>query len=154
MPTVIELAVKLNREASEGLARSLRAMPAEKTTWKPLDVGRDAVDQAVECAGFNLLGAKCLTTREDPKIDLAAFEQMKAENNTPEKALALLDRATTSLVAAIEAFPPEHLDDTVTMPWGMKMTFAELLFLNYWNLVYHQGQIAYIQTLYGDREMH
>jgi hypothetical protein len=40
------------------------------------------------------------------------------------------------------------------MPWGAKMTFAELLFLNYWNLVYHQGQIAYIQTLYGDREMH
>jgi len=29
-----------------------------------------------------------------------------------------------------------------------------VMFGAYWNMTYHEGQIAYIQTLYGDRAMH
>lgn len=31
-----------------------------------------------------------------------------------------------------------------------QVTTADLLFLAYWNLVYHTGQINYLQTMLGD----
>ena len=31
-----------------------------------------------------------------------------------------------------------------------RATTADLLFLAYWNLVYHTGQINYLQTMLGD----
>ena len=41
-------------------------------------------------------------------------------------------------------------------PGGSMQTFtvAELTEYPRWNANYHQGQIGYIQTLYGDRDMH
>ena len=156
MTTVIELIAKLNRQASQGLARNIKAMPEDKVSWHPMDVGRDAIDQAIECAGIYFLAAKSLTTRENPVFDPAAFEAMKTENDTTEKVLALLEKGTDTFVAAVEAFPPEHLDDKVTLPFGggMEMTFADMMLLAHWNTVYHVGQVTYIQTLYGDKEMH
>lgn len=65
-------------------------------------------------------------------------------------------QATTDLCQAILAFPADRLDDEVTLPFGPGVTFtmAEVLGLHYWNLVYHLGQVNYIQTALGDREMH
>src|SRR5689334_6139494 len=102
MPTVIELAAKLNREAAEAMARSANVMPDDKVVWKPLDAGRTTLDQIQECGGINFSGAQILQTRSVPPFDDAArqrFEQMKAENDTLEKALALLKAGTDSLVA-------------------------------------------------------
>jgi hypothetical protein len=31
---------------------------------------------------------------------------------------------------------------------------ADMLFMGYWNLTYHMGQVNYIQMLLGDTEMH
>jgi len=156
MPTVSQLAAKLNRDAAATLARNIKAMPEEKVTWKPLDNGRSALDQLQECAIISFFGAKLLQTREVPPFDREGFEKLRAENDTPEKALALLDKGIDTLAAAIEAFPPEHLDDTLTLPFlgGMEKSFAELMLLTYWNMVFHEGQICFIQTLYGDHEMH
>jgi hypothetical protein len=160
MASVKELAVKLNREASASMARTANAMPPEKVTWQPLEMGRTTLDQIQECGAINHFGAKVLQTREAPPFDEAArerFARLKADHDTLEKALKLLDNGTEALVAAIEAFPEEDLDAMITLPFGpegMTMSFAELMLMSYWNVVYHQGQINYIQTLYGDKEMH
>jgi hypothetical protein len=34
------------------------------------------------------------------------------------------------------------------------MTFAEILSLHHWNMVYHLGQINQIQLILGDKVMH
>jgi hypothetical protein len=36
----------------------------------------------------------------------------------------------------------------------MTVSLADVCFLHYWNTVYHLGQVNYLQTLLGDREMH
>jgi hypothetical protein len=79
-----------------------------------------------------------------------------AEIETPDKALAALEKNTAVLVSAIEALPNELLGDKLILPFGegMEMTLAEVQFAAYWNMVYHVGQIAYVQTLYGDKQMH
>jgi hypothetical protein len=156
MPSIQQFAVQATREVAEALARTASAMPPDKQTWKPLDAGRTALDQVQECAGICYFAAQILQTRAVPPMDPDQMAQFKAENDTMEKALAALKAGTETYMSAIEAFPPEHLEETITLPFGAGYvrTFAQFMFLNYWNMVYHIGQINYIQTLYGDKEMH
>ncbi|MBW3625872.1 MAG: hypothetical protein KY468_20965 [Armatimonadetes bacterium] len=156
MPTVQELAVILTREEAAGFARNALAMPAEKLTWKPMDAGRSALDMIIECGAMNLFTPKILEARAFPDIQRGWMDSYRAENDTLDKALDLLQSGTDALVAAIQAFPAEDLDETITLPFGGGMTksYAEVMLVPYWNMCYHQGQICYIQTLYGDREMH
>jgi len=155
MPTINELMAKMNRQAAEGLARSVLAMPPEKQTWQPEDTARSALDQIAECGAVNLWMARIFQERAVPPLDMGQLDRLKAENNTQEKALTLLQAGTKALVAAIEALAPEYLDDTVQLPWKeAPSTLAEVMIMPYWNMVYHLGQINYIQTLYGDQEMH
>ncbi len=53
-------------------------------------------------------------------------------------------------------FPDEKFDDKFTLPFdgGQVITMKENMAYPMWNFTYHQGQIAYIQTLYGDRNMY
>ena len=59
----------------------------------------------------------------------------------------------------ILTFADAKLKDTVDLPFGkggsLKVfTMAEIMDYPRWNATYHLGQIAYIQTLYGDKEMY
>ncbi len=156
MPTVQEIAANLAKKQASSLSQAVKASPEEKCGWKPLDNGRCMIDQVVECGGLNFFASQLLQTREVPPIDPSMLDTLKQQNDTSEKALALLEGGTDALVAAIQAFPTEHLDDTITLPFGGGMTksFAEIMFMAYWNMAYHEGQINYIQTLYGDKDMH
>jgi uncharacterized damage-inducible protein DinB len=150
------MAVKMNRSAVENIVINFDAMPAERQDWKPLDVGRSALSQVQECAIINPFFAAILTTQTVPAMEGEAYAAAKAALATPEAARAALAASADTLQAAIEAFPDEKLGETVTLPWGegMVMTFGQIMLAPYWNMTYHQGQIAYIQTLYGDSEMH
>jgi hypothetical protein len=148
MNDVKALLAQLNRSAAESLARLADQMGGS-ITYQPLDKGRSALNQMVECAGLNLLVARILETQTVPELDGSALERLYRENDTADKALALLSGGTDRLVKAIEAFPTEKLDDRVTLPFGggMEKSFAEVALMCYWNMTYHEGQINYIQTL-------
>lgn len=156
MQIVLETAANATREAAEALARNLRAMPSERQTWRALDTGRSALEQVAECAVINLWMADVLQARAVPPMDADRYARLKAEYDTVEKALLGLEASAAAVAASIEVFPEEHLRDTVEMPYrpGVQQSFASLLFAAEWNMVYHYGQVAFIQTLYGDREMH
>ena len=149
MSDVRTLIANLNRQAAESLAKAAREL-GDKITWRPLDKGRSALDQVIECGGINLLGARVFENHDTaPTVDWDAMEKMRAEYQDPEKALDLLATATDRLARAIEAFPAEQLGEQVTLPFGggMQKSFAEVALLNHWNMVYHEGQVNYIQTL-------
>lgn len=155
MPTIQEMAVKLNREAAETLIRNVRAMPPDKLTWQPLDVGRTTLSQLQECAiicGFSIF---TLTNHTLPPDFNEAYGRELAEIDTADKAVARLEERIEQLAATIAAVPDGDLEKTVTMPWRpAPVSLAELMFMNYWNVAYHIGQVSYIQILYGDNEMH
>ena len=62
-------------------------------------------------------------------------------------------KAAKELAAAVAAFPAEKLSDELELPWGT-MSFLQCIGYAYWNMMYHYGQIGYIQTMYGDTEFH
>ncbi len=155
MPTMQQMTARANRQAAETLARNFAAMPADKQTWRPLDQGRPALDQVVECAVTNQFAERTLRTCQIDSTAFAGYEQARAEHDTGEKALAFLAETAAALADAIESFPSEHLGDPVTLPWETTpTTLAEMMLVPYWNTTYHLGQICYIQTLYGDKEYH
>jgi uncharacterized damage-inducible protein DinB len=156
MGTVQQAAARMTLDASQTLIRNLSATPAEKQTWQPLDEGRSILNQVQECAVINAWFAMQLHDRAVPPLDGDAYAAALAQIDTADKATAALKENTDKLVEEIKAFPDAHLDESLTMPFGegMVMTFEEILFAGYWNMTYHAGQIAYVQTLYGDKEMH
>lgn len=76
----------------------------------------------------------------------------KAEWTTLEECERVLEFNLNLLFKAIGGFPSDRLMDTVTEPWGSETTYLDLMMYQYWNTVWHTGQIAYIQTLLGDRQ--
>ena len=155
MPTVKQLAAKLNKSATENLIRNVRVMPDDKASWMPLDAGRSELDQLQECAIITGFTIYTLTNHALPPDFNEAFEREKPEIDTLDKAVARMEERCAKLCETIENLPDADLDITVKLPWMEEpSSLAELMFMTYWNTVYHLGQVNYIQTLYGDKDMH
>ena len=155
MPTIQQVAAKLTREVADTLVRNIRAMPADKVVWQPMEKGRTALSQLQECATICGLSIYTLTNFALAPDFREAFDRERAEIDTAEKAIARLEESSAKLAEIIAAYPDGDLDRTVQMPWlPHPSSMADLMFMNYWNAAYHVGQISYIQTLYGDNESH
>lgn len=153
--TASEIAAKLNRQVSDGLARNLAAMPPEKQDWRPEESTRSALQQVQECAVINGWAAEILRTGDVPPLSHDEFARKTSELDTADKAIAALRAATDDLVGVIGSLPDELLDHTIQLPWeSTPVTLAEAMWISYWNMAYHTGQLAYIQTMYGDKDMH
>jgi glutathione S-transferase len=70
-----------------------------------------------------------------------------------EAVKAKLLEATQELAEAILAVPDADLANEIQVDTETYL-LADCFLHPYWNMVYHEGQINYIQTLYGDRESH
>ena len=155
MPTIQQIASKLNKDAADTLVRNVRAMPADKVAWQPIEKGRTALSQLQECAIISGFTTYTLQNHALPADFNEAYGREMGEIDTVDKAIARLEERTSALVKVIDAFPDTDLEKTVKMPWmEQPSTLAEVMFMTYWNVVYHVGQVSYIQTLYGDKEMH
>lgn len=153
MITVQEIAARLTRECAVSFAKAVRATPAEKQAWSVLDQGRTVVSVLQECAVINQWMANCLSNLRVMELGEQEYKDAIAALSDVDQALYAFERNTEELAVVIEQFPSEKLSDVVQMPWATE-SFASLLFGAYWNTTYHLGQVAFIQTLYGDNQMH
>jgi hypothetical protein len=147
----------LIEDAGRDLFRNARAMPEDKLEWKPSETARTALDQIQECAYTPLIFIPILVNRASEPFDMAKFEEMRAirrQWTTIDECERVFWENTNKLFDVIRQVPDTDLDVQVQMPWGSSEPLATVLLIHFWNLVYHQGQISYIQTIYGDREMH
>ncbi len=69
---------------------------------------------------------------------------------------AEFNRRFEKVEAFIRAMPDADLAKTKWLPYngGRDHTFLEMMDYPRWNCMYHLGQIAYIQTQYGDNEIY
>lgn len=158
MPTMQEQAIKMTKEAMTGLFRTARHVPADKINeWQPMGEARSVLAQLIECAGVPYFFASVL--KGEP-MDLSSPEgqakrkQLEASITSIETAEEVALRSHEVLYAAIRQVPDSALDEIRPMPWNPNTTAADVMFFAYWNLVYHIGQINYIQLMLGDTEMH
>jgi uncharacterized damage-inducible protein DinB len=76
-----------------------------------------------------------------------------ASFDTAEKALAYLEEETHNLLDALETLDPDTLGDVADL-FGRPMTRFEIAELPAMHMMYHDGQLNYIQTLHGDDQIH
>ena len=136
----------LLHSGADSLWRAVRAMPAEKLDWKPAPEARNArelVEEIVMTTGFS---AEFIHTQKMPDMEHSETDKKGLDELEKEHRAAL-----EKLVEAIRAFPEDKLSEKVELPWGTS-TWLEVISYPYWNLMYHYGQISYIQTMYGDKE--
>lgn len=150
--------IQMTEKAGQEFLLNVRAMPADKLTWKPLDTGRSALDLLQEVAQSASYVIPILETRQVPEFNPEMFAGLMAERqswDTVEKCEEVMRANHARLFEIIRNFPDEDLKQTVHLPFagGFDQTMAEIMSYQYWNLSYHLGQVCYIQTLYGDTEM-
>lgn len=150
-----EMAIAMTQKMVDDFFVAARAVPQDKLEWKPLDMGRSVLSLAQECAFSPTWAPDLLINRSMPDMtdeDLEAMTQFTSQWTTLDECERVCRENCEKLYAVIREFPESDLQETVTIQWGT-FSMAELILLQYWNMLYHYGQINYIQTLYGDFQM-
>jgi hypothetical protein len=153
-----EYIVEATRKAAAEAFRYAKVVPADKIDWSPLDKGRSVLDQCRELAMTPTWAAEII---EGVPMDwspeaMAAVKQEQSQWTTVEVCEAEFNRRLERMVSAFNGVTDEGLKNTKFLPFdgGRDFTFAEMMEYPRWNATYHLGQIAYVQILYGDGEMH
>lgn len=86
----------------------------------------------------------------DPEGMKAREEQL----STPALAGEAIVSAAAELGKAVLAASDEDLAREIMMPWGQPMSVYALAHLTATHIMYHDGQLNYVQAINGDAEMH
>jgi hypothetical protein len=145
-------------QAAKEAFRIAKQVPADKLIWFPLDNGRSVLDQCRELAMTPTWAIQTLTNAM-PEFNEETIAAVKAEQVqwvTVEQCEEECNKRLEELKQFFINLPDEKLSQTRWLPYygGRDFTFVEMCEYAKWNFDYHAGQIAYIQTLYGDMEMH
>jgi len=135
------------------LTNDLKALDHTTCLQCPSEKARSAVHIVAECASVNGMIATYLETGELNRPSLEEREAHLSSFHTPEKVLDYLDHETHRLLGAFEKLDPATLNESCNVI-GRPMTRFALAELPASHMMYHDGQLNYIQTLYGDTEIH
>jgi hypothetical protein len=146
-----ETIVKILEAHLPMLTNAAKSTPDDKLDWKPESTARSAREVFTEAVIMLTNTAGMLNERKMPdtyEATVSAYAAMSINE--------LITQAHTDLEVlskAILAFPDSDFEQTLELPWGT-MSFFDIMTYPYWNMMWHAGQINYIQTLYGDQQMH
>jgi len=155
-------AIRMSKMAMEDLFRFARGTKQDKVTWKPETMGRSVLEQLQECAQAPNWFMPMLQTKKMPDFTPEMGSQAQKERET-WKTIEDCEKAckanSEKLYGVIKDFPDSEMGISLHLPFGRQgkgfdATMGDIILFHYWNLVYHQGQVNYVQTLYGDKEMY
>jgi hypothetical protein len=144
------VAAKRTEMALSDLISASRATRPDRLNWQPLDCGRSVLDQLQECAIANWKWTGILRNMSYANAP-AEFVEQVGRLTELEPVLDRLRETAAALTEAILELPDEVMEREIETPWGPYPLYNGC-FHAYWNMAYHEGQINYIQTLYGDNE--
>ena len=151
--------IEVTQKAADEAFRYAKATPADKMEWQPLENGRSVLDQCREMAMCPSWCLDIIDAKEQPEWNEDAMAAIKLEQEqwkTVEACEAECSRRLTKLFAFFGSMADERLAESKWLPYdgGRDFTMPQMMDYPRWNFNYHLGQISYIQTLCGDREMH
>ena len=115
---------------------------------------RTVGDFTAEVSGFNLMTAKKLGGEDFPARTDEEKAAFTALFSSKDVCIKMLSSSAEELASAIESASEESMTEVVTLPWGQDMSKWELANLCANHILYHDGQLNFIQSLSGDGEMH
>jgi len=152
--------IDVTREGAKEAFKYAKAVPADKLEWKPLENGRSVLDLCRELAlcpewAYDIIDSKDQKPEFD-ESDMAEARKMQENWTAVEACEEQCNQRLERLFTLFRDMPDERLTENKWLPYdgGRDFTMPEMMDYPRWNFNYHLGQIAYIQTLYGDKEMH
>lgn len=151
--------IDVTKKAADEAFRYAKSVPADKLDWKPLENGRSVLDQCREMAMCPTWCQEIIDSKERPDYNeetMAAIQKEQEQWTTVEACEAECNRRLTQLFDYFRKMPDARLEETKWLPYdgGRDFTMPEMMDYPRWNFNYHLGQISYVQTLYGDKDMH
>lgn len=143
----------MTERAHRLLVNDLTALTEDQRTVSPGGCAHSALHIIAECAAVNGFVARYLTTGSRERLKPEEREAHHASFDTTEKALSYLEQETQALLTAFDGLDEASLGepgDLLSRP----MTRFAVAELPAFHIMYHDGQITYIQTLHGDDESH
>jgi hypothetical protein len=151
--TVQEYIVHCAKEAAEEFFRYASAVPADKLEWSPLETGQSVLQMCREIAQTPTWTLQAFGAPPENPDEL---REAALGLTTPEQCCAEFFKRFEGVRALFLGFADEDLAKTKWLPYngGRDHNYLEMMDYPRWNCSYHTGQVAYIQILYGDKEMH
>ncbi|HVL40460.1 MAG TPA: DinB family protein [Fimbriimonadaceae bacterium] len=149
-----QLMIDTIRQAGATMVKDLRHIPEDKLNVSPMGCARPPLEFVAECAGFNGLIARAIRGEAG---EIPSQEQRRAyyaSIDTFEKAQNALENSVEALASALEQATDADLLRTTAAPWGEQVPIYRLASLCGYHMSYHDGQLNYIQCLYGDDKFH
>lgn len=151
--------VEVTRDTMREAFKYASNVPADKLEWKPLETGRSVLDLCREMALCPTWCLDIVGSANQPDWSEESMAAIKLEQEallTVEDCRVECERRLAALFDHFRAMPDDRLSEQKWLPFsgGREFTMPEMMDYPRWNFTYHLGQIAYVQTLYGDREMY
>lgn len=156
-PYSVEPAKAEFTRSKDNLVKNYAATPDDKINWSPSPTAR-SITELVAHAAMSIGGMQSWLAGEPfPFESMAALDAYCREEEkkytTRESVLSLLDENTTKFMAFLDSLTQERLGSTFETHMGSFPMLTAIGFCSD-HLRSHTAQIEYVQTIYGDREMH
>ena len=141
----------------EYFLKTLSFVPDGKLTWSPSPTAKSALRIAAHTAIYAEVFAQIIRTGKWFQGDLAEWIAARAAAEeaikTREEAIALFRKNTDEVTAALDALTPELIESTIATP-GLSAPMTFFMNLPTLHAQAHAAQIDYLQTCWGDQEVH
>jgi len=156
-PLTVEAAKAEFTRAKDRLAKAYASTPDDKINWSPTPTSRTPTEVAAHGA-MSISGMQgWLAGQPFPFESMAALDEFcrKEEKNFTkrEAVIGLLDEKSNKFLTFLDSLSQEKLNSMFETQMGTFPMMSAITFPAD-HIRGHAAQIDYIQTIYGDREMH
>lgn len=155
---LLETSASKTAASAARLKHLLTFVPDDKLNWSPSSTSRSALGLAAHCGLTSRSFVDLMLGRmPDPMPPMEVFftELIAAEKtiDSREAANALIDESTEELTAAIRTLTDEQIASSPETPFG-PVPMTNLLGLFWLHIDGHIAQLEYLQTTWGDLDLH
>lgn len=131
----------------EALSQNQYETPYQASTRSACDLTAEVTDACLQAAAM-LRGEKPELPSEEKTQQRARELALKSDG------ILAMKSAGQQLAETIAAVPEEVMTAKFQMPWGEELTGYQLANLTVNHILYHDGQLNFLQCLHGDQQMH
>ncbi len=128
-------------------------IPVDRIAASPGGVARAPIDFTYEVAYINRRVAARLRGEEVPPFKMEGWITAPEEFLDVAKMAIEFQAAVDDVLESLDKFPAEDLEKEIDIQTG-KTTAKSMLNMVATHITYHDAQLNYIQSLYGDDEVH
>ena len=136
------------------VSKDIRAMSDDQWTATHGGVSKSASGCIADALGMLKWTSVRLGGVEAPMEETYMNSDMLAAVATRDGAMSALQTTSEEFNAALAAASDDDLNATIIPPWQMPAPLFMIAQIAVSHLWYHDGQVNYIQTLNGDKEVH